>query len=63
MAHKPKEDQSKPPTFSEFVDEAFADIFDGLITGGTSKMKSRVWMCIERAVIISKNGGFSPSAI
>ena len=56
-----KETKNKNPTFSEFVDEAFVDIFNGLITGGTGKMKSTLSMYIQIATQIMANGGFARS--
>lgn len=46
------------PTFNEYVNEIFVYVFDGLITGGTKEMKSRLMMAISNASRISANGGF-----
>jgi hypothetical protein len=49
----------KKPTFEQFVDEAFQNIFNGLITGGTKEMKSQLHMYIQIAAQIMSNGGFA----
>jgi hypothetical protein len=47
------------PTFNAFVDEAFMNVFNGLITGGTTGMKSALSVYIQIATHILTNGGFS----
>ena len=49
----------KNPTFSEFLDKMMAFVFDGLITGGTKEMKSRLHFAISESALIAQNGGFS----
>jgi hypothetical protein len=54
-----KETKNTNPTFNTFVDEAFMNVFNGLITGGTTGMKSALSVYIQIATCIVANGGFS----
>ena len=47
------------PTFNEFVNETFMQVFDGLVRGGTKEMKVQLQMALSTASWISANGGFS----
>lgn len=50
---------NKNPTFKDYVNECMQDIFDGLISGGTKEMKSRLHQAISQAAWIAQNGGFN----
>lgn len=43
-------------TFKQFVDACMIEIFDALISGGTRSMKTAVYNCINRAVMMGVSG-------
>jgi hypothetical protein len=43
-------------TFTQFVDDCMIEIFDALISGGTKAMKCAIYNCINRAVLMGRDG-------